>query len=56
MDDVKFCEKLMEKEKLLIIPGSLCFGHGKDLKGYVKIGYCATVRVERGDGCIGGHF
>ena len=57
VDDVMFCEELMEKEKLLIMPGSLCFGHGKDFKGYVRIGYCcATEELVEGMDVLAGYL
>lgn len=57
VDDVNFCEELIEKEKMLIMPGSLCFGHGKDFKGYVRIGYCcATEELREGMDVLAGYL
>ncbi|PGG97779.1 hypothetical protein GX51_07161 [Blastomyces parvus] len=55
VDDVDFCKKLLEKEGVLVVPGSVCFGNGggdgdeKDYKGYVRIGFAMeTQALERG--------
>ncbi|KKZ64099.1 hypothetical protein EMCG_01596 [[Emmonsia] crescens] len=52
VDDGEFCEKLLEKEGVLVVPGSVCFGNGdgdaKDFKGYVRIGFVIeTQALER---------
>ncbi|EQL35005.1 hypothetical protein BDFG_03226 [Blastomyces dermatitidis ATCC 26199] len=56
VDDVEFCEKLLEKEGVLVVPGSVCFGNGdgdgdgdvKDYRGYVRIGFVMeTQALER---------
>jgi aspartate/methionine/tyrosine aminotransferase len=39
VDDVDFCEMLQQKEGVMIVPGSRCFGNGEDFKGYVRIGF-----------------
>ncbi|KAI5456897.1 aminotransferase class I and II, partial [Mariannaea sp. PMI_226] len=39
VDDVRFCQDLIEKTKVFFVPGSRCFGGGQDFKGYVRIGY-----------------
>lgn len=48
VDDVKFCLDVLKAIQVLMVPGSLCFGHGKDFKGYVRIGYVneSAVLVE----------
>ncbi|KAF8471696.1 pyridoxal phosphate-dependent transferase [Kalaharituber pfeilii] len=49
VDDLEFCRELMEKEGVLVAPGSLCFGQGKDFKGFVRIGYCcSTEQLQAG--------
>ena len=45
IDDVLFCEGLMENTGVLIAPGSKCFGDGQDFKGYVRIGFCCETEV-----------
>lgn len=47
IDDVAFCEKLMEVNGVMFCPGSRCFGDGKDFKGYVRIGFCCETEVLR---------
>ena len=43
VDDVALCRLLMEKRGVLLCPGSLCFGDGDGLFGYVRVGYvCET--------------
>lgn len=39
IDDVEFCEKLQQKEGVMFVPGSRCFGGGEDFKGFVRIGF-----------------
>ena len=39
VDDVAFCIDVLDKCKVMMVPGSRCFGHGEDFKGYVRIGY-----------------
>ena len=39
VDDVAFCEALINKKGLMFTPGCKCFGDGQDFKGYVRIGY-----------------
>ena len=40
VDDVAFCEKLLEDMSVMLVPGSRCFGGGKDFKGFVRLGFC----------------
>ncbi|OAX77977.1 hypothetical protein ACJ72_07719 [Emergomyces africanus] len=48
VDDGEFCEKLLEREGVLVAPGRLCFGNGEDFRGYVRIGYVIeTEALER---------
>jgi aspartate/methionine/tyrosine aminotransferase len=44
VDDLAFCLDVLEKTKVLLVPGSLAFGRGVDFKGFVRIGY--AVRTE----------
>lgn len=37
----------MVRAKVLVMPGSLCFGNGKEFKGYVRIGFCCATDVLR---------
>jgi aspartate/methionine/tyrosine aminotransferase len=37
VDSVDFCEKLLEKTGVMLVPGSECFG--KEFKGYVRVGF-----------------
>lgn len=48
VDDVKFCVDVLEKTKVMFVPGSKCFGHDKDFKGYVSVAPRA-LRALRGD-------
>ncbi|KKY25189.1 putative aspartate tyrosine aromatic aminotransferase [Phaeomoniella chlamydospora] len=45
IDDVAFCEALMEKKGVLFAPGCKCFGQGEDFKGYVRIGFVQEAQV-----------
>lgn len=48
IDDVAFCEMLLERTGVMFVPGSQCFGRGEDFKGYVRIGYvCETEVLEQ---------
>lgn len=54
VDDVAFCQDVLEKTKAFFLPGSKCFGHGKDFKGYVRIGYVNETDVlEKALGALG---
>jgi aspartate/methionine/tyrosine aminotransferase len=44
VDDLAFCLDVLEKNKVLLVLGSLAFGRGVDFKGFVRIGY--AVRTE----------
>lgn len=49
VDDVAFCETLLERTGVMFVPGSLCFGRGEDFKGYVRIGFVPEREVlEKG--------
>ena len=45
VDDVAFCEKLMESASTILVPGSRCFGGGTDFKGFVRVGFCCETDV-----------
>ncbi|KAI1849176.1 hypothetical protein JX266_005137 [Neoarthrinium moseri] len=45
VDDEKFCLDVLEKTKVMFLPGSKCFGHGKGFQGYVRIGYVQETGV-----------
>ena len=47
VDDVQFCIDLLEKTKVMFVPGSKCFG--REFRGFVRIGYvCETEVLEEG--------
>ena len=47
VDDVKFCIDLLEKTKVMFVPGSKCFG--KEFRGFVRIGFvCETAVLKEG--------
>lgn len=49
VDDVDFCTKLLERTGVMFCPGSKCFGHGRDFKGYVRLGFvCETDVLKAG--------
>ena len=45
VDDVALCKKLMEDVSVMLVPGSRCFGDGKDFMGYVRLGFCCETKV-----------
>lgn len=45
IDDVVFCERLLENTGVMFVPGSHCFGEGEDFQGYVRVGYCCETEV-----------
>jgi aspartate/methionine/tyrosine aminotransferase len=45
VDDVAFCIDVIGKTRVFIVPGSKCFGGGKDFVGYVRIGYVCHTKV-----------
>lgn len=45
VNDVTFCEHLLEKSGVMFVPGSRCFGNGEDFKGYVRVGYVPDRQV-----------
>ncbi|KAI4597170.1 hypothetical protein KJ359_004682 [Pestalotiopsis sp. 9143b] len=47
VDDEQFCVDVLEKTKVMILPGCKCFGHGNAFKGYVRIGYVSETEVLR---------
>ncbi|KAL5338440.1 hypothetical protein BJX70DRAFT_388652 [Aspergillus crustosus] len=49
VNDVAFCETLLERTGVMLVPGSLCFGDGDEFQGYVRTGYaCETQVLEEG--------
>lgn len=47
VDDVNFCIDLLEKTKVMFVPGSRCFG--KEFRGFVRIGFvCETEVLKQG--------
>lgn len=47
VDDEQFCVDVLEKTKVMILPGCKCFGNGNAFKGYVRIGYVSETEVLR---------
>ena len=45
VDDVAFCRLLQEKTGVMFAPGGHCFGHGKEFKGHVRIGFVCEADV-----------
>ena len=45
VNDPDFCLDVLEKTKAMFLPGSRCFGHDVDFKGYVRIGYVSDTAV-----------
>lgn len=45
VDDVVFALDVLDKTKVMFLPGSKCFGHGVDFKGFVRIGYVGSTEV-----------
>lgn len=43
VDDEQFCIDVIEKTKVMFLPGSKCFG--KEFKGFVRIGYVCETEV-----------
>jgi aspartate/methionine/tyrosine aminotransferase len=49
VDDVRLCLDLLEKTKVMVMPGSRCFGDNKDFRGFVRFGYvCETEVLKEG--------
>ncbi|KAK3330062.1 pyridoxal phosphate-dependent transferase [Apodospora peruviana] len=49
VNDPEFIVDLVNKTKVLVMPGSTCFGQGQDFKGYVRLGYvCHTDVLKQG--------
>ncbi|KAI9640374.1 hypothetical protein NHQ30_011119 [Ciborinia camelliae] len=54
VEDVQFCVDVMEKTKVMFLPGSKCFG--AEYKGYVRIGFvCETEVLKEGLQKLGGY-
>ncbi|KAI1440980.1 PLP-dependent transferase [Annulohypoxylon stygium] len=49
VDDEQFCKDVLEKTKVMFLPGSRCFGHGhtSSFDGTVRIGYVSETEVLR---------
>jgi len=45
IDDVAFCETLMEEPGVMLVPGSRCFGGGSEFNGLVRFGFCCETKV-----------
>ncbi|ROW18334.1 hypothetical protein VPNG_00493 [Cytospora leucostoma] len=47
VEDVAFCLSALRETKVMFLPGSKCFGHNEDFKGFVRIGYVCETEVLR---------
>ncbi|KAK5632750.1 hypothetical protein RRF57_008464 [Xylaria bambusicola] len=47
VDDVAFCKDVLDKTKVMFVPAGLCFGHERDFRGYVRVGYVGETEVLR---------
>lgn len=47
VDDEKLCLDVLQKTKVMLVPGSKCFGGGEDFKGCVRFGYVCETDVLR---------
>ncbi|KAL7620148.1 hypothetical protein AAE478_009141 [Parahypoxylon ruwenzoriense] len=48
VDDVAFCKDVLDKAKVMFVPGSRCFGHGRtSFNGTVRIGYVNETEILR---------
>ncbi|KAI1770789.1 PLP-dependent transferase [Hypoxylon cercidicola] len=63
VDDESFCKDVLDKTKVMFLPASRCFGHGKTsaFNGFVRIGYVNETEVlrqalEKLDEYLAGHF
>ncbi|KAI5844558.1 pyridoxal phosphate-dependent transferase [Morchella snyderi] len=45
VSDKRFCEELLERKRIMFLPGGVCFGHGEEFAGYFRIGYCCGTQV-----------
>lgn len=45
VSDEFFCKDLLNKTKVMLLPGSRCFGHGYSFKGFIRIGYVSETDV-----------
>ncbi|KAL5360987.1 hypothetical protein BJX96DRAFT_165575 [Aspergillus floccosus] len=45
VDDVVFCQSVLEKTGVFFVPGSLCFGEGEEFRGYVRVGFVQETEV-----------
>ncbi|KAJ4420159.1 hypothetical protein N0V82_004501 [Gnomoniopsis sp. IMI 355080] len=45
VDDEAFCLDVLDKTKVMFLPGKKCFGHHKDFAGFVRIGYVNETAV-----------
>jgi aspartate/methionine/tyrosine aminotransferase len=45
VDDVQFCKDLLAESKVMVVPGSKCFGDNQDFRGYVRVGYVSETET-----------
>ncbi|KAI6785277.1 Aspartate aminotransferase [Emericellopsis cladophorae] len=43
--DDEFCLEVLEKTRVLVMPGSTCFGGGEYFEGYMRFGYVSSTKV-----------
>ncbi|KAK8106614.1 hypothetical protein PG999_009973 [Apiospora kogelbergensis] len=44
-EDEEFCKHLLDTTKVMLLPGSKCFGHGETFKVFVRIGYVSETAI-----------
>jgi aspartate/methionine/tyrosine aminotransferase len=49
VDDLELCTRLLNKKKLLLVPGRKCFGDGIRFPGYIRLGFGGDTRQLEGD-------
>ena len=45
VNDVAFCQILLERTGVMFVPGSECFGGGEEFHGYVRVGFVPETEV-----------
>jgi len=45
IDDTELCKRVLDKTGVMFVPGSKCFGDGKDFKGHVRMGFVCETEV-----------
>ncbi|KAI5924009.1 pyridoxal phosphate-dependent transferase [Camillea tinctor] len=47
VDDVAFCEDVLRRTRVMLVPASKCFGNGTEFRGCVRVGYVSETEVLR---------